>query len=488
MKILEDKEACYAAFSAHDTRFDGRVFVCVSSTGIYCRPTCRVKMPKIENCSFHSSAASAEAAGFRPCLKCRPELAPGNSLTDASKRLIRKAALMIEEDALSDSNISNLAKSLDVTDRHLRRVFSSEFGVSPVQYLQTRRLLLAKNLLTDTTLSITDVALTAGFGSLRRFNDLFKDRYKLTPTALRKNRETSELNTTQGITLRLGYRPPFNWNQILSFLNIRAIPGVESVENNVYRRTVSMSYAATSVYGWLSVENDAAKNMLLLTLSHSLIPVIAKILVRIRVLFDLDCEPFEIYNRLSAMNEQIAGVCVPGTRLIGYFEPFEMSVRAVLGQQITLKAAKTLTARMATTYGKEIVTPYKDLTHVFPESKTICNLKAPIEDQLGPIGITKVRARSILSLAQAIEKGVLTLSQYANVEKEIAYLLTLPGIGPWTAGYIAMRAMSWPDAFLHTDYGIRKALHGMSQEKILSISESWRPWRSYAMMNLWYSL
>jgi len=357
-----------------------------------------------------------------------------------------------------------------------------------VQYLQTRRLLLAKNLLTDTKLPITDVAFTAGFGSLRRFNDLFKDSYKLTPTALRKNKETADPSTNQSITLRLGYRPPYNWEQLLSFLDLRAIAGVESVENNTYRRTVSIRHAASTICGWFSVENDSRKNMLLLTISPSLIPVISKLLTRIRVLFDLDCEPFEIYDRLSVMNEHIAGVCVPGTRLIGCFDPFEMSVRAVLGQQITLKAARTLAIRMTSAFGEKITTPYEDLTHIFPDSKTICNLNSPIEDQLGPIGITTTRARSILALAQAIENGVLTLSQYANVQKEITHLLTLPGIGPWTAGYIAMRTLSWPDIFLHTDYGVKKALHGMSQEKILSISESWRPWRSYATMNLWYSL
>ncbi len=488
MKILKDKEACYAIFSAHDTRFDGRVFIGVASTGIYCRPICRVKMPKIENCSFFSSAAAAEAAGFRPCLKCRPELAPGLSPADASKRLARKAALMIEEDALSDSSILKLANSLGITDRHLRRVFSAEFGVSPVQYLQTRRLLLAKNLLTDTTLPITDVALTAGFGSIRRFNDLFKDTYKLTPTALRKKGASAEINTNQDIMLQLGYRPPYDWEKLLSFLNTRAIPGVESVKNNVYRRTISMHYAAAAVYGWLSVENDSSKNMLVIRISPSLLPVISRLLARIRILFDLDCEPFEIYDKLSTMNEHIAGVCVSGTRLIGCFDPFEMSVRAILGQQITLKAARTLAARMTSAFGEKITTPYEDLTHVFPSSKIICHLETPIEDQLGPIGITKAKARSILALAQALEKGAITLSQYADVKKEITYLLTLPGIGPWTAGYIAMRALGWPDAFLHTDYGIKKALHGMSQEKILSISESWRPWRSYAMMNLWHSL
>ncbi len=486
--ILRDKEACYAVFCAHDTRFDGRLFVGVISTGIYCRPICRVKTPKAENCSFYSSAAAAEAAEFRPCLRCRPELAPGLSLLEAPKRLAEKAAFLMEKDGLFDSDLAELAAKLGITDRHLRRVFMTEFGVSPVQYLQTRRLLLAKNLLTDTELSVSDIALTAGFGSIRRFNDSFKNHYKLTPTELRKKSSNTGVNPNRDITLRLGYRPPYRWEQLLKFLETRAIPGVEAVEDNTYRRTVTMDNGKTKVHGWLSVKNDARKNTLLVTLSPSLLPQLSKLLARVRILFDLDCEPYEIYERLSVMNKLSPGLCVPGTRLPGCFDPFEMAVRAILGQQITVKAARTLAMRLAAAFGKRTIAPYYDLTHVFPSPETICNLPGSIENQLGPLGITGARARSILALAQAMRQGTLTLSPHADVKTEMDRLLALPGIGPWTVQYIAMRALAWPDAFPHTDYGVKKALNGLDEAAILKLSESWRPWRSYATLNLWHSL
>ncbi len=476
MTTLPDKKACYAVFSAHDARFDGRLFVGVLSTGIYCRPICRVKTPKAENCLFYSSAAAAEAADFRPCLKCRPELAPGLSSMEASKRLVERAVFLMEKDGLFDSSLAELAEKLGITDRHLRRIFMAEFGVSPIQYLQTRRLLMAKNLLTDTELSISDIAMAAGFGSLRRFNDLFRNHYKLTPTELRRK----NIKASRDITLKLSYRPPYRWEQLLSFLEGRAIPGVESVSDNTYRRTVAQ--------GWLSVTNDSRKNMLLVTLSPSLLPSLAKLLARLRILFDLDCEPCEIYDRLSVMNEFSPGLCIPGTRLPGCFDPFEMAVRAILGQQITVKAARTLAMRLAAAFGEKIITPYSELTHTFPSPKTICDLAAPIEDQLGPLGITGARSRSILALAKSMMQGTLTLSPYADIKTEMDKLLALPGIGPWTAQYIAMRALSWPDAFPHTDYGVKKALNGLSEKEVLKLSDTWRPWRSYATMNLWYSL
>ena len=226
--LLLDDEACYAAMQAHDARFDGRFFCGVSSTGIYCRPVCRVKVPKKENCTFFVSAAAAEAAGYRPCLRCRPELAPGLAPVDSVARLARGAALIMEEDCPTSRKISELAAMLGITDRHLRRVFFAEYGVSPVQYLQTQRLLLAKSLLSDTQLTVTDVAMAAGFGSIRRFNDLFKKHYRLTPNKLRKKGRSME-ESNQGITLSLGYRPPYAWDSLISFLAGRAIPGVESV-------------------------------------------------------------------------------------------------------------------------------------------------------------------------------------------------------------------------------------------------------------------
>ncbi len=484
---LDDK-ACYAALKAHDTRFDGRFFVGVSSTGIYCRPICRVKMPREENCSFYVSAAAAESSGFRPCLKCRPELAPGQSSMDAVARTARKAALIIEEDNLADSGISELAEGLGVTDRHLRRVFAIEYGVSPVQYLQTCKLLLAKNLLTDTKLPITEVALSAGFGSIRRFNDLFKKHYRFTPSDLRKSDKISHEKSHDEITLLLGYRPPYEWETILSFLAARAIPGVESVTPESYRRTVRLQSGASVFRGWIAVSHVPGKNSLAVTLSSALLPVLSRLLGRVKILFDLNCSPLEVYEKLAVMNEFAAGSCVPGTRVPGCFDPFEMSVRAVLGQQITVKAAGTLAMRFASVFGEELTTPYEELTHTFPSPERIHGLEAPVENHLGPLGIIGARARSIFALSEALLKGHITLTQRGDPELEMKKLLELPGIGPWTVQYIAMRALSWPDAFPHTDYGVKKALGDMPPEAILKLSEAWRPWRSYATINLWNSL
>lgn len=481
--ILPDKKACYAIFKAHDARFDGKMFVGVASTGIYCRPVCRVKTPKPENCTYYLSAAAAQAAGFRPCLKCRPELAPGLSPADASQRLGKKAALIMEEDFLSDINIAGLAHKLGITGRHLGRIFISQFGVPPVQYLQTQKLLLAKQLLTDTNISVADAALTSGFGSVRRFNALFKSIYNFTPTQLRGKKTAAA--ATSGITLRLGYRPPYAWDKILAFLKTRAIVGIEAVEGNIYRRTAAIKSGDKYIYGWLSVTNEPKKNLLIVTLSSSLLPVLPKVLMRIKSLFDLDCEPMEIFEKLSVMNKISKGLCVAGLRLPGAFDPFETAVYAVLGQQITLKAAKTLASRVAQKLGEKNDTPFKDLTHSFPSPDKICGLKVPVENVLGPMGIIKTRAKTIFALAQALSDNTINFSKYADIYEETEKLLKLPGIGPWTANYIAMRSYGWPDAFPHTDYGVKKALGSMTEKEILKLAENWRPWRSYAVMNLW---
>jgi AraC family transcriptional regulator, regulatory protein of adaptative response / DNA-3-methyladenine glycosylase II len=484
--LFLDHSACYAAMRAHDARFDGRFFCGVSSTGIYCRPICRVKTPKPENCSFFVSAAAAEAAGYRPCLRCRPELAPGSAPVDSASRLARSAARIIEEDFLADRTLSDLAGMLKITDRHLRRVFFAEFGVSPVQYLQTGRLLLAKSLLTDTRLSLTDVAMAAGFGSIRRFNDLFKMRYRLTPGGFRKNGGTPA-ESTDGITLSLGYRPPYDWGGLISFLALRAIPGVESVTPDAYRRTVAIKKGETVFYGWVVVSDRPKRSALSITLASSLLPVLPQALARIRHLFDVNCNPQEIYEKLSSMDSLLPGISKPGVRLPGCFDPFEMSVRAVLGQQITVKAARTLAGRMARALGEAIETPFEDLGFTFPSAGRICGLEGPIEDRLGPLGITGSRARSILALAEALATRAVTLSLHADPQDTMERLRQLPGFGPWTAQYIAMRALGWPDAFLAGDLGVKKALAGITPEKISAVSETWSPWRSYAVVTLWSS-
>jgi AraC family transcriptional regulator, regulatory protein of adaptative response / DNA-3-methyladenine glycosylase II len=480
---LDDK-ACYAAMQAHDVRFDGRFFCGVSSTGIYCRPICRVKLPKEGNCTFFVSAAAAEAAGYRPCLRCRPELAPGLAPADSVPRLAQTAALTMEEDCMPPRNISEVAAILRITDRHLRRVFFAQYGVSPVQYLQTQRLLLAKNLLTDTQLTVTDVAMAAGFGSIRRFNDLFKKHYRLTPNGLRKKDRSMEENH-DGITLSLGYRPPYAWKSLIAFLAARVVRGVESVVGDTYRRTVAIKKGETTHYGWISVANRPTNNTLSVTLATSLLPVLSQVLARIRHLFDVNCSPEKVYEKLAAMNRLVPNICVPGIRVPGCFDPFEMSVRAILGQQVTVKAANTLAMRLVNNVGEKIVTPFEELAFGFPQPDRICALEGLIENRLGPLGITGSRARSILALAEALTTNSITLSYSSNPGEVMEKLRKLPGFGPWTVQYIAMRALGWPDAFPHTDYGVKKALSDRPPEEILALSQIWSPWRAYATILLW---
>jgi AraC family transcriptional regulator of adaptative response / DNA-3-methyladenine glycosylase II len=483
-----NNNSLYEAFKAKDTRFDGRFFVGVSSTGIYCRPVCRAKQPKAENCTFYSTAAEAEQAGYRPCLLCRPELAPGTSRTDATADLAYRAARLLEEYCGEGLSLEELSGRLGCTDRHLRRVFKAEYHVSPVQYLQTCRLLLAKNLLTDSDLPVLDVAMAAGFGSLRRFNDLFKKHYNLSPTAVRKQSSKGK-QLHGGVTLALGYRPPYRWVEMLNFLAARAITGVDIVRNGAYMSTAHFVTPENKhVYGWVRVANDPRKNALLVTAGETLLPVLPQVLARVRHLFDLYCDPDAVYRALSSMNTIRPGLCAPGTRLPGCFNSFEMAVRAVLGQQITVKAAGTLTARVAAAYGTPVQTGIEGLTHVFPSPEDIAALDGPIENRLGPLGVIASRARTIDELARSIVRGDIDLDRRPRPEEEIKKLMAIRGIGSWTAQYIAMRALEWPDAFLETDVGVKKALEPRTSKEMLEMAEAWRPWRSYAVMNLWNSL
>jgi AraC family transcriptional regulator of adaptative response / DNA-3-methyladenine glycosylase II len=482
-----DNHGLYAAFKAKDARFDGRFFVGVSTTGIYCRPVCRARKPKAENCVFYSTAAEAEQAGCRPCLLCRPELAPGRSITDAVAALARRAAQILEENCGSGQSLDELAGRLGCTSRHLRRVFTAEYNVSPARYLQTCRLLLAKNLLTDTNLPVLEAAMTAGFGSLRRFNDLFKKRYRLSPTALRK-KMPEEKRRSGDITLALGYRPPYPWETMLTFLAGRAIPGLEIVRGGEYLRTAHLVKDGQHIYGWLRVGHNPQKNRLMVTMSETLLPALPQVLAKARHLFDLYCDPAAIYETLSPMNAIRPGLCLLGTRLPGSFNGFEMAVRAILGQQITVKAAGTLAARLVAAKGRPIQTGIEGLTHVFPSPEDMLALTSPVENHLGALGITASRARSIYKLAQALQEAKIDLSIRARPEEEMKKLMEIPGIGSWTAQYIAMRAMGHTDAFLETDAGVKKALGPNTSKELLKIAEAWRPWRSYATINLWNSL
>jgi AraC family transcriptional regulator of adaptative response / DNA-3-methyladenine glycosylase II len=465
---------CYQALVTHDDRFDGVFFVGVSTTGIYCRTVCPARTPRRERCTFYSSAAAAERAGFRPCLRCRPELAPGNARIDAISRLASLVVSHIEDGSLTEGTVTDLAGEMRISDRHLRRVTRSAFGVSPIELAQTQRLLLAKRLLTDTSLPVTEVAFAGGFSSLRRFNALFKERYRLNPTDLRRTREPATLPET--IVCEITYRPPLDWEALLHFLCARAVGGVEAVEGTQYRRAVSWK----NHHGWIAVEPSGRNYTLSVTLSSSLAPVVLPILARVKRLFDLNAEPRQIAAHLGPLAEAHPGLRVPGA-----FDGFETAVRAILGQQVSVRAAATLAGRFAAAFGEPIQTPYPALNRLPPTALRIAATEMP---EIVALGITKARAHSIRSLASAVTEGSVSLEPGPDVEETMTRLKTLPGIGEWTAQYIAMRALCWPDSFPHTDLGICKALGETNPKRVLEIAEAWRPWRSYAVMHLWKSL
>jgi len=473
-----EPDTCYRALRARDARFDGRFFVAVSSTRIYCRPVCTVKPPRRENCRFYPSPAAAEAAGYRPCLRCRPELAPGNASVDATSRLAKAAAGLLEDRAVDEEGLEAIAARLGVTDRHLRRAFGAEFGVSPVQFAQTQRLLLAKRLLTDTALPVTEVAFASGFGSLRRFNALFKERYRLQPGALRR-RALAEGGAAQDILrFELAYRPPYDWPAVSAFLGARAIAGVEAVEGGVYRRTARLLVDGTPAAGWIEVAPAPRKTALRVHVSASLAKALPAVLARVKALFDLACNPVEVAQALGGLAGAHAGLRVPGA-----FDGFEVAVRAIVGQQVSVAAARTICGRIAEAFGDPVETPFA-LGRTFPDASRVA---AVPHGRIASLGMPGARARTIVGVARAIAGGELDLSPNADLDETLAKLRALPGVGEWTAQYLAMRALAWPDAFPHTDLGVLRALGEKDPRRVLQRAEAWRPWRAYAVMHLWQS-
>ena len=474
--------AHYAALVARDARFDGRFFVGVTSTGIYCRPVCRVRTPKAANCLFFGHAAAAEQAGFRPCLRCRPERAPGQAPIDAGARLAWAAAQRIQAGELDEHGLQGLAARLGITDRHLRRVFAEAFGVSPIDYAQTQRLLMAKRLLADTALPVTQVALAAGFGSLRRFNTLFQERYGLAPSQLRRHMVStaSQGHDTGSLRFELGYRPPLDWPRLLAFLSQRCIAGVEQVDEQAYRRTVRVGQGAQAPTGWLEITQAPGRHALAVRVSTDLWRALPAVLAGMRRLFDLDCDPQAVGLVLGELAQDAPGLRVPGA-----FDGFEMSVRAVLGQQVTVRAAHTLAGRVAAALGEPVQTPFAGLTHLFPTALRMAEASA---DEIGTLGIVRQRVGAIQALAREVADGRLDLGPAADVEATMAQLEALPGIGRWTARYIALRALGWPDAWPSGDIALHKALGVGKAAQADAIAERWSPWRGYATLHLWRRL
>lgn len=488
-----DHAGQYLALKARDARFDGRFFTGVTSTGIYCRPVCKVRTPKPENCRFYALASQAEAAGFRPCMRCRPELAPSGlqalgaqawSTQDASAILARQAAQLLDAPQLwSDDapSMGQVAERLGVSERHLRRIFEALWGVSPLQYLQTRRLLTAKQLLTDTQLPIAQVAALSGFASVRRFNTVFAAQYRLQPRALRSAADQAQPHN--GLQLRAAYRPPLDETALLRFFALRSLAGVELVDVDALRlsRTLALTVAGQTLQGWIQLQMHPARSEVQITVSESLAAALPLVMARIRSLLDLDADPHAIHAVLHQSFPDGAGLRVPGT-----VDGFELAVRAVLGQQITVQAARTLGARLVQRFGTPLATPIAGLTHLFPSAQ---QLRHASDDDLGQLGIVRQRQQAIRALAAAVAEGPLALNPSADVPATLAALQALPGIGAWTAHYIAMRALRWPDAFPAGDVALHKAL-GVRDAPRPAVaaeqaSQAWRPWRSYATVRAW---
>ena len=479
----------YAVLVARDARFDGRLYIGVTSTGIYCRPVCRVRTPAQRHCRFFGHAAAAEVAGFRPCLRCRPELAPGLSRVDSPQALGAAAAAIIDT-AVSQGrapSMPEIAARLGVTDRHLRRVFLGSMGVSPKAYLDTRRLLLAKQLLTDSDLPVTDVAQAAGFASLRRFHAAFLQQYRLNPGMFRSARGAGAKRPAQRsadtLSCRLGYRPPYDIEGVLRFLRDRAVTGLETVEGLQWRRTLAWPVAdgQPPATGWIAARFDSARHEVEVTISASLHRATGALLPLVRQALDLDADPSRIDPVLAALPVPAR----PGIRVPGGMEGFETAARVILGQQVTVAAARTLTERLVQALGSSVDTPHAGLTRLFPSAQQVASASA---ETLGRLGIVRQRVRALQAVAQAVASGRLALNRSAPLEPTLNALRDLPGIGEWTVQLIAMRALAWPDAFPATDIAVLNALGTRDTRAVAQQAQAWRPWRAYAVMRLWQSL
>ena len=506
-QIQTPDDARYLALKARDARFDGHFFTGITSTGIYCRPVCRVRTPKRENCRFFAQAAQAERAGFRPCLRCRPEIAPrapglahaGDgrvwSMQDASSILAAQAAQLLdtpESWGETAPSVARLARRLGISDRHLRRIFEAQWGVSPLQYLQTRRLLCAKQLLTDTALAVPDVARLAGFASVRRFNAVFSGHYGLNPTQLRHvGVSGGPIATDSAISVKLAYRPPYDVDAMLQFFATRQIDGIEHVTleraGKRIAKTVSASLGGKSFKGWLVVRFDtseATAHRLDLRVSDSLREVLPVVMTRVRAMLDLDADPQAINSVLHADFPLGDGLRVPGG-----LDGFELAVRAVLGQRITVAGARTLATRLVRAFGEAVETPIAGLNRLFPSPSAVADASG---DALGQIGINKQQQAALRAIARAVLAQQLQLHGGADVNAALDALKAMPGVGDWTAQYIAMRALRWPDAFLAGDVALHKALglhnSGNPAKVALAASLAWQPWRSYAVIRAWSGL
>jgi AraC family transcriptional regulator of adaptative response / DNA-3-methyladenine glycosylase II len=481
-----DHAACYRAIAVRDARFDGRLFIGVKTTGIYCRPICPARTPRPENVVFFPTAAAAHEAGFRPCLRCRPETSPDLGAWRGASNTVSRALALIEMGALDEASVDALASRVGVGERQLRRLFQQHLGASPIGVAQSRRVLLAKQLVHETRLPMTEIAMAAGFGSLRRFNDTFQALFKRPPTALRRSAERDVSAGASGeINLLLRYRPPYDWPAMLNFLRARAITGVESVEGQTYRRSIGLDGQQGTVMVWPAEGRQG--DALNATVRFPKLSALPQIIARLRRVFDLAADPDAIALQL-VKDPTLAPLVAarPGLRVPGAWDGFELAVRAVLGQQITVPGAIRLAGALVVRFGERLRESDGVLTHVFPEPASLVGADP------ATLGMPRSRGTALLAVASAVVADPHIFSAGRSLEEAVAQLRALPGIGEWTAQYIAMRQLREPDAFPAADIGLMRAMADSagvrpSVTALLARAETWRPWRAYAAQHLWAS-
>jgi AraC family transcriptional regulator of adaptative response / DNA-3-methyladenine glycosylase II len=484
---LPDREVCYRALESRDARFDGLIFVAVKSTGIYCRPICPARTPRFENCHFYASAAAAQDAGFRPCLRCRPETAPDLASWRGTSNTVSRALALIGEGALdgADASVEKLAERLGVGERQLRRLFLHHLGASPVSVAQTRRVLFAKQLIHETQMPMAEVAIASGFSSVRRFNEIFQALFNRPPSALRRKTSTNSADVDDGITLRLRYRPPYDWDSIINFLQARAIPEVEVVENGHYFRTVEMD----GFTGTVDISHQSERQSICIKIRFPNVRSLPAIVARVRRQFDLGADIETIDAHLSS-DPFLAPLIAkrPGLRAPGGWDGFELAVRAILGQQISVTAARGLAGQIVALYGRHVPnadTRRSGLSRAFPTAERLAKVKSI------SLGMPSARLAALKALAEAAVADPNLFRQVGNIDETVERLRAIPGVGEWTAQYIALRAVREMDAFPATDVGLLRSaanvgqLTTMTSTVLLDRAESWRPWRAYAAQHLW---
>jgi AraC family transcriptional regulator of adaptative response / DNA-3-methyladenine glycosylase II len=470
-----DWQICSRARLSRDPRFDGKFFIGVVGSGVYCRSICPAPTAKEKNVRYFASAAAAAEAGFRPCLRCRPECSPGTPAWLGTSNTVSRALRLIAESGLQDGGVEVLAARLGVGSRHLRRLFLKHLGATPTSVAHTRRLHFAKKLIDETSLPMTQIALASGFGCVRRFNAGIHDVYHRTPTQIRRLARQTQVQPENQYLFRLRFRPPYDWKGMLSFLAARATPGVETVDHGCYRRSISLNDSQ----GYFEISLDEANHSLVARVQFGDPRSLFFITERIRSMFDLNADWAAIAKTLKADPVMAAQIeAAPGLRVPGCWNGFELAVRAILGQQVSVKGATTLAGRLVKHFGQKFAGA-PGLTHVFPQPHAFADAN------LTSIGLPRARAETIRALARAIDDGRISFDGAVDSTQFLSNLCEIPGIGKWTAQYVAMRALGEPDAFPSSDLGLLRTLNLSSTRDLETRAEAWRPWRSYAAVHLW---